>query len=86
MTAAPAQGLDRHPQILLEADRVGDMPAVHAKALLGAIDAVWPNHLVETGIGRGKLLILLGLFVFKVVRAALLDLERRILASTTCGG
>ena len=49
---APAQCLDRHPQVLFEADGVHDVPAVHAEALLAAIQAIRFDHLAQAGVGR----------------------------------
>src|SRR5262245_31716151 len=37
---APAQRLDRHPDVALEADRVHHVPAVHAEALLAAVQPI----------------------------------------------
>src|SRR2546426_12233995 len=42
---APPERLDRRPQVLLEADRVHHVPAVHAEPLLAAIEAVRLDHL-----------------------------------------
>lgn len=67
---APAQCLNGHLQIFAEADGVGDVPAIHAKALLRTIDTVRADHLVQTGVGRAEFLILFGLFVFKIVGTA----------------
>src|SRR5688572_8774295 len=46
------------------------MPAVQAKSLLRVIHAVGPYHLVQAGIGRAELLVLPGIAVLEVVRAA----------------
>ena len=53
--AAPAKGLHRHLQFLLEPDGIGDVPAVHAEALLNVVhaDFVAPNHLVQARAGCG---------------------------------
>ena len=50
---APAQRLYRHAQVLFKADWVGDMPAVHAEALLALVEAVRLDHLWQAQIGRG---------------------------------
>ena len=68
--AAPAEGLDGDLEVALKADRVGDVPAVHAKARLRAIDAIGPDDLVQSAVGRAELLVLLGLRDLEVVRAA----------------
>src|SRR5262249_26490170 len=51
---APAERLHRYAQIALEAHGIGDVPAVHAKALLRLVDAVGADHLRQAGIGRGE--------------------------------
>ena len=50
---APAQRLDRDAQVLLEADRVHDVPAVHAEPLLAPVEPVGLDHLgiaQDTGV------------------------------------
>src|SRR5579883_502205 len=48
---APAERLDGDLEARLEPYRIHDVPAVQAKALLGAIDTVGPDHLAEARIG-----------------------------------
>src|SRR6185312_5225401 len=55
LVGAPAERLDGDAQARLEANRVHDVPAVQAEALLRAVDAVGPDHLAETGIRRREL-------------------------------
>src|SRR4051812_6819298 len=43
--AAPAESLDCHAQILFEADRIHDMPAVKSEARLRVIQTVRTDHL-----------------------------------------
>ena len=42
----PAEGLNRNPQVLLKADRVRDMPAVHPEALLAFVRAIRFHNLM----------------------------------------
>src|SRR5579859_164355 len=55
LVGAPAEGLDGDAEIGREADRVHDVPAVQAEALLRAVDAVGPDHLRQAGVGGGEL-------------------------------
>src|SRR5437867_2565238 len=41
----PAERLDRHLEILLEADGIGDVPSIEPEARLRIVEAVGPNHL-----------------------------------------
>ena len=50
----PAQRLNRHLQILFETNRVHDVPPIHTKSLLAAIEPIGHDHLGQTRIGRGK--------------------------------
>src|SRR6185503_2616985 len=50
---APAERLDGHAQIFLEADRVHDVPAIHAETLLTAIDPVRLDDLWQAKKGGG---------------------------------
>ncbi len=45
--APPAQRLNRYPQILLEAYRIHDMPAVHRVPMLGLVGAIRPEYLMH---------------------------------------
>lgn len=67
---APAQGLDRYPQVLFKMDGVGNMPPVHGEPLLAFIAAPGADHLGQARIGRRKLLVFMGFPVHKVVRTA----------------
>src|SRR5262245_31997908 len=69
LVAAPAEGLDGDAKILVEADRVGDMPAVETKAGLREVDAVGPDHLGHARIRRGVLLVLKALALANIPRA-----------------
>src|SRR3954468_22947361 len=57
---APAEGLDRHPQILRETNGVHDVPPVQAEALLGAVEAVGADDLGEAEEGGGEDAVLAG--------------------------
>src|ERR1022692_2939888 len=48
----PAERLNRHLQILLEANRVRDVPAIQAEARLRIAVAIGPDDLGEAGVGR----------------------------------
>src|SRR5579859_916909 len=58
MTAAPAERLDGDSQVLLKTNRVHDMPAIQAKALLTAIEPIGFDDLGQTqeGCGEGTVL------------------------------
>src|SRR4051812_20096050 len=53
---APPEGLDADAQRRVEANRIEDVPAVHAEALLTAVEPVWPEDLMQSevwaGVGR----------------------------------
>ena len=53
------------------------MPAIQAEACLRSIYAIRTDHLAQTGIGRRKGLILMGLRIFKIIRAAEIILRAR---------
>ena len=54
---APAESLDHDLQVLLEADRVHDVPAVESEALLDAVMAVSADDLGQAAVGRAELCI-----------------------------
>src|SRR5438309_362706 len=58
---APTEGLDRDLEILIKPDRVHDVPAVQPKALLRLIVTIGADHLGQSGIGSGELLIVSGI-------------------------
>lgn len=66
----PAERLDGDLQVFLEADGVGDVPAVESELLVGFIDLVRRQYLREAGVGRGEGLIFVEVVVFEIVRAA----------------
>src|ERR1035441_3843769 len=68
--ALPSEGLNLDTQVALEADGVGDVPAVHAKALLRLVQAVRANDLRQAGIGSGKFFVLLLLTILEIIRPA----------------
>src|SRR5260370_28327517 len=45
---APSQRLNGHAQVLLEADGVHNMTAVHTEALLTTVQAIWLDHLGQS--------------------------------------
>src|SRR3972149_5501103 len=49
---SPAKGLDRDLQVLLEPNRVHDMPTIQAKALLRTVKPVGPNNLMKSRVRR----------------------------------
>src|SRR6266478_9042099 len=51
----PAQGLNRYFQILLESNRIHDVPPIQAKPLLRIVEAVWPDDLRQPAVGRAEL-------------------------------
>ena len=53
------------------------MPAIQAEACLRNIYAIRTDHLAQTGIGRRKGLIPMGLRIFKIIRAAEIILRAR---------
>ena len=70
---APAQGLDRYFQVLLEPDRVHDVPAVEAEALLDVVMSVSADDLRQARIRRRELSVAddaVGSFGVEIVRAA----------------
>lgn len=74
---APAECLNRHAQIALKADRVGDVPAVHAEALVGVIQPVRRADIGEAGVRRRKGLVAVRILILKVVGAAEIILRPR---------
>ncbi len=54
---APAEGLDVYAEFGAEADRVGEVEAVHAEALLALVLAVRADHLREAEVRRTELCI-----------------------------
>ena len=65
---APPQGLDGYPQIFIETDGIGNMPAIERKALLRLVKAVRPNDTGKPRI-RGTELCIMPLYV-KIIGAA----------------
>lgn len=55
--ALPAQGLDGDLQILFEVNRIGNVPAVHGKTLVGAVQPVRADDLRDAAVGCTELLI-----------------------------
>jgi len=53
------------------------VPAIHAEPLLRLVDPVGPDHLVQPRVRRSELLVLLGLLVLEIVRAAEIILGAR---------
>ena len=54
----PSQILHRHAQVMIEANRVRDVPAVQAKSLLRLIMPVRPYNLCKSRVRAGKFLVL----------------------------
>ena len=50
----PAQALDGHFEVVVEADRIGNVPAIEAEALLRIVHAVRADDLRHAGVGRGE--------------------------------
>ena len=67
---APSQVLYRDLQVLVEAYRVKDMPAVQPESGHRTVQPVGTDYLVHAGIGGGELLVLARLLVLEIVRAA----------------
>src|SRR6266436_9557423 len=57
-------------EVPVEADGIRDVPAVEAEALLRLVEPVRPQDQGQARVGSGELLVLLGLLVLEVVRAA----------------
>ncbi len=55
---------------MLEANGIGDVPAIHAEALLGPVDTIGLDDLVEPRIGCGERLVLSQGPILEVVRTA----------------
>jgi hypothetical protein len=66
-TTPPTQRLNRHPDILLKADGIWDVPSVHSKAHLGLIFPIRSNHLRQARVKRRKFLILFCHLILKIV-------------------
>ena len=67
---APSQVLYRDLQVLVEAYRVKDMPAVQPESGHRTVQPVGTDYLVHAGIGGGELLVLARLLVLEIVRTA----------------
>ena len=66
----PAEVLNRNTQVLIEANRVEDMPAIKPECRYGTIQPVGTNHLVHSGVRSCKFLILTSFMFFEILRAA----------------
>src|SRR5262245_15877047 len=75
--AAPAEGLDRHLKIGLEADRVGDVPAIQPETHVALVVVLGADDLGQAGVGAGEFLVLLGDRILEVVAAAAIILGAR---------
>src|SRR5687767_2551274 len=53
--AAPAESLDSNAQILLEANRIGDVPAIEAETRLRIVETIGPDNLRQPGVRRSEL-------------------------------
>ena len=67
---APSQVLYRDLQVLVEAYRVKDMPAVQPESGHRTVQPVGTDYLVHAGIRGGELLVLARLLVLEIVRTA----------------
>src|SRR6187397_726422 len=67
---APAERLDRHAQVVLEPDRIHEVPAVEAEALLRLVQAIGPRHERQPRVRRAEFLVALRVLVLEVVRPA----------------
>src|SRR4026207_1080327 len=63
----PAQRLNRDLQVLLEANRVHDVPTIETEALLGFVKSVRANDLMQPGVRCVELLVAPRFLVLKVV-------------------
>src|SRR5690348_5150088 len=54
LVRAPTEGLNRHSKVALEANGIGDVPAIHPEALLRAINSVGADHLRQSRVRRGE--------------------------------
>lgn len=66
----PSQILYRDFQVLVEAYRVKDMPAVQPESGHCTVQPVGTDYLVHAGIRGGELLVLVRLLVLEIIRAA----------------
>src|SRR5882672_1667915 len=62
---APAQSLNRHAELLIKADGIHDVPAIHAESGLRFIYAVGSDHLDESSVGRREFPVAAGMFLFQ---------------------
>ena len=68
----PTERLHGDAQVGFKADRVHNMPAIHAHAQLRLVIAIGSDHLMEAGVRRGKcdVTLVVPWAGIKVVRAA----------------
>src|SRR5580698_3511872 len=66
--ALPSQVLNRYAQIIFEADRIGNVPAIEPESLLRLIQAVGLDDLCQAGVGRGEGVVLVRLLILKIIR------------------
>src|SRR5271169_1260775 len=78
----PAESLNRHLEVRLKADRIGNVPAIESEALAGFVNPVGRKHLSEPRVGRAEGLIAMGRAVLKIVGAAEVILRA---GATDCG-